>query len=381
MPAVGLGKLFTTTKVSHLSILLLAVAAFWYSANVSFNFIGVSFLYLCFYAVSLLNVVLLLLMRQSKTLFCTLWLLVSGLCLNYLKTQYGLEGVYHPQFIVLLFLLPFNWLFLLVQDDENLYSSRNFKYLCAFLLQIILIEKASAFLPIVDDAVMPWFVGEWLLAAFAMLAWQSVNNKIKNSGIMAAFLSLSLAFIFYADFAAVAIFIFTAALILLVINVQNYTYTFFRDELTGVYGRRTYYRHAASKFPLKYSLGVICIDDYPKLLKVFGVRKVENLTRMIVSKIMAANTGADIYRYNDDEFILVFNNEDKKQSYEYLEAIRRSIAGSEFVLSPHQIVKVTISAGVSEKKRSDADAEVVLTRTREVLQKAYKFTQNLTSKA
>ena len=77
MPAVGLGKLFTTTKVSHLSILLLAVAAFWYSANVSFNFIGVSFLYLCFYAVSLLNIVLLLLVRQSKTLFCTLLLLVS----------------------------------------------------------------------------------------------------------------------------------------------------------------------------------------------------------------------------------------------------------------------------------------------------------------
>ena len=102
---------------------------------------------------------------------------------------------------------------------------------------------------------------------------------------------------------------------------------------------------------------------------------------MIINKIRELDTGALIYRYNSDEFILVFKNEDKKQSYEYLENIRRAVAGAEFVLDRRQIVKVTISAGVSEKKRSDADADVVLERTREVLQKAYKFTQNITSKA
>ena len=102
---------------------------------------------------------------------------------------------------------------------------------------------------------------------------------------------------------------------------------------------------------------------------------------MIIKKIQELDTGAVLYRYHDDEFILVFKNEDKKQSYEYLETIRRAVAGAEFVLDRRQVVKVTISAGVSEKKRSDANVDVVLERTREVLQKAYKFTQNITSKA
>lgn len=115
---------------------------------------------------------------------------------------------------------------------------------------------------------------------------------------------------------------------------------------------------------------------------VYGARKTDMLTKMIVNKIQEADTGAAIYRYNDDEFILIFKNENKKQGREYLENIRRSIAGSEFMLGRKPVKEViTISAGISEKKRSDADAEVVLTRTREKVQKAYKFTQNLTSEA
>ena len=45
------------------------------------------------------------------------------------------------------------------------------------------------------------------------------------------------------------------------------------------------------------------------------------------------------------------------------------------------MVKITISAGVSEKKRSDADYDAVLTRTRDAVQRTYKFTQNMTTMA
>ena len=381
MSALGIGRLFATTKASHFAVLLFAIAVFWYSAHVDFNFTSLSFLYICFYFVSAVNCMFLLSVRQSKTLFCTLWLLVAGLCLNNLKLSHGADFIYNPQFGILLFLLPLNWLYLLVKEEQKIYAPQNFYYLCAFLFQVVFIERAVFVFPEVTDLGVKLLVWEWLLVSVVMLFWLSLNNQTKNYGIFIAFLSLGVGLSLYDDFAAVSIFLFTAALILLIINIQNYIYTFFRDELTGVYCRRTYYRHATSKFPLKYSIGVICIDDYNKLLKVFGKRKVDNLTKLIVAKINDANTGAVVYRYNDDEFILIFNNEDKKQSYEYLETIRRSIAGSEFVLSSKQIVKVTISAGVSEKKRSDADAEVVLERTREVLQKAYKFTQNITSKA
>ena len=44
-------------------------------------------------------------------------------------------------------------------------------------------------------------------------------------------------------------------------------------------------------------------------------------------------------------------------------------------------LKLTVSCCVSEKKRSDDNSIEVLIRTRKALQKAYQFTQNVTSKA
>ena len=102
---------------------------------------------------------------------------------------------------------------------------------------------------------------------------------------------------------------------------------------------------------------------------------------MIVMSINEHNPGADMYRYNEDEFILIFNNTDLKTGYNYLEDIRRGVAGAEFMLSSNHAVKATVSQCISEKKRSDIDAAVVLKRVRQAVQKAYKFTQNITTKA
>ena len=44
-------------------------------------------------------------------------------------------------------------------------------------------------------------------------------------------------------------------------------------------------------------------------------------------------------------------------------------------------IKLTVSCAVSEKKRSDANSVEVLVRAHKALQKTYKFTQNVTSKA
>ena len=214
-----------------------------------------------------------------------------------------------------------------------------------------------------------------------LLLLASRDGSIKNTGVFFAYICLGIALLNKSSPAALCLFFGTAALILFITSLHSYIYTYIRDNLTGVYSRRMFAIHSRKSFPLKFSIGVICLDDYAKLVRVFGQKKVNRLIRMIVKKIQELDTGAVLYRYHDDEFILFFKNEDKKQSYEYLETIRRAVAGAEFVLDRRQVVKVTISAGVSEKKRSDANVDVVLERTREVLQKAYKFTQNITSKA
>ena len=78
----------------------------------------------------------------------------------------------------------------------------------------------------------------------------------------------------------------------------------------------------------------------------------------------------------------VFRNEDKNESFERLEKIRRSIASAEFVLNNRKkTVKLTVSTCVSEKKRSDANSIEVLFRAHKTLQKANEFSHNISSKA
>ena len=72
----------------------------------------------------------------------------------------------------------------------------------------------------------------------------------------------------------------------------------------------------------------------------------------------------------------------KNEAYEKTEQIRRGIAGTEFCLRGYnKPIKLTVSGAVSEKKRSDADAVEVIYRANKALQKANRFTQNITTKA
>ena len=66
---------------------------------------------------------------------------------------------------------------------------------------------------------------------------------------------------------------------------------------------------------------------------------------------------------------------------EKAEEIRRAIATSIFIFNENNHLQLTVSQCVSEKKRSDINTEVVLTRAETALKKACKFTRNITVKA
>lgn len=377
----GLTKILKMCKTSYFPAGIFAAVLFWHFAQTEYNAENYIFWHMAFYILFALNLIFISVVKQTKPAFLLLWTAAVYITVNNIKHQYGVEGLHLPVCHTLLILLPLNWIFFTIRDETGFYDIRNFYALCAVLLQFFAAENAGAFLPQSAQQWLPEFIlGEWIAAGIFLLFYTSTANNIKLTSTFYAFLCLGTA-VANADSVSSSLFFCSAVFLLCSGTVHNFVYTYFRDDLTGINSRKTYERHALKTFPLKYSLGVICIDDYAKLLKVFGTRRINHLIKMVIKKINDQETGALLYRYNADEFILIFKNEDKKQSYEYLENIRRSIAGAEFVLDRKTTVKITVSAGVSEKKRSDADAFAVLERTREVLQKAYKFTQNITSKA
>ena len=164
-------------------------------------------------------------------------------------------------------------------------------------------------------------------------------------------------------------------------GIEHLYQSTYKDELTELPGRNSFLLHSKD-FPLKYSIGLILIDDYERLSKVFGRQGINSLVKMISQRLQDTETEAQIYRYNDDEFVVLFRGEDKKSAFNRVEQMRRSIASAEFMLRGYKKpIKLTVSGSVSEKKRSDANAVEVLVRADKALQKAYRFTQNITSQA
>ena len=156
-------------------------------------------------------------------------------------------------------------------------------------------------------------------------------------------------------------------------------YNHYYDELTGFYSRNSYLMQAKN-FPLKYSLGLVCIDSFDKLSETIGRKKADTVVGMIASVLEGEVQDDNIYRYAADQFIIIYKKLDKKETFAQLENIRRTIAGLSFEYSPKQRpLKLTVSCSVSEKKRSDAGAIEVLMRADKAMRKTLKFSHNVTS--
>ncbi len=372
-------KIFATVAESVIPALIFASGVFFY-CDKALSFTSELNLYnLLFYVVLAILAVFLIVTKNLRDIFFVLIMFVVYLSLNILKKQYGQMYTSTPYYNLLFVLFAINWMACVFYFFLNSEKKYDFYLLCILLLEGFFIEHSQLFISKEFTSVYKIAVmGIWLFMIFVYMIYVSLFSGVKNYGLFFSFLACGLGIFNSESGFALSLYFLLAAIIMLVSGVYMRIYQYFYDYLTGVYSKNTYLRHCKN-FPLKYSLAMICIDDYAKLSKVFKKRQLENLIKMLANKIKESSMGADIYRYNDDEFILIFNNEDKKTCFEYLENIRRSIAVSEFVLNSGHLVKLTISSGVSEKKRSDADADAVLMRACEAVQRTYKFTQNMTS--
>ena len=161
--------------------------------------------------------------------------------------------------------------------------------------------------------------------------------------------------------------------------IYNLVYHHYYDGTTELYSRKSY-QHQSEHFPQKYCLGIISIDGYDKLRSTLG-RKAVNLVVKMLSRIIAQNNPDDtVYRYDDDEFVVLYKTLDKKETFSRLDEIRRLIAGLSFEYSVSQKpLKLTVSCSVAEKKRSDLNATEVLSRADTAMRKTLKFSHNVTS--
>ena len=346
-------------------------------------------LHYAFYLAGFASFMILLYFNRRRPAFYVLLMILSYIIINRLKTVFGSDYNTTAYYINLCFFLPANLLAFYFIPDNRLLIKMNIFLLLGIFIQFSIGElSGQAGIKISLGSFEGYFEYISMLGAVLFIVTLSVFFiKASQSGTIldyaSFFYTLNLFFgiLYSANPTALAFFFGSAALTLLSGIILNLRYNIRKDVLTGLPGRYSYMINSAS-FPLKYSIGVISIDNYAQMQNMFGRRDRDMLVRMIASKITDEESDENLYRYNEDEFILIFKNENKNESFEHLEKVRRAIASAEFILSHRRkSIKITVSTCVSEKKRSDANSMEVLYRIRKTLQKANEFSYNVSSKA
>lgn len=345
-------------------------------------------LHLIFWGANILCFVILLYFNRSKPFFYLLTIIFSYIIINRLKRYYSLDYTSTTAYINLCFFVPLNLAWFYFGNTHKLLSKRTVWILTIFFTEMAVGEYldrlnfAIAFNSSVDGLNLNSLsISLFLIVIISAFIRCSLTGYLEETALFFSLLNVFAGFYYSASSTALCIFFCAAAVTTVIGVIKNIHYSLGHDFLTGLSSRRAYLKES-KKYPMKYSLAVICLDNYEHLAKLLGSFKSKKLIKMLANRLRELETDNPLYRYSVDEFIMVFKNDNLKQSYEKLDNIRREIATSEFMFSDRQKgLKITISGCVSEKKRSDSNATEVMVRARKTLQKTYQFTQNLISKA
>jgi len=101
-------------------------------------------------------------------------------------------------------------------------------------------------------------------------------------------------------------------------------YMAFRDELTGIPGRRAL-NERLSRLGNQYVIAMADVDHFKKFNDTHGHDVGDQVLKLVASKMRKVGGGGSAYRYGGEEFTLLFPGKTLEECLSHLEAVRRSI--------------------------------------------------------
>ncbi len=340
-----------------------------------------------FYMLNLAIFLILFYFNKSKPAFYVLCTTISYLAVNALKNNLGANFTASSAYQNICVFLAINLLFFACLPNIRLRAKRNLGLLILIFGQYSLGEHLSNqelslnIFSSPNSTLNGLALILFCLTSLILFIKMTVRGNLSDYSFFFSICCITLGLRHSDSATGLSLFFFTSSLLILYSLALSLYFETYKDTLTGFYSRNSYLIQT-KKFPLKYSIGLISIDDYDKLERNFGRRAKNNIVKLIAHQISEQEKEEPIFRYTEDEFIILFRNADKKETFQRMEEIRRSIASVSFCYHPRRKpIKLTVSGAVSEKKRSDADSFEVLLRADKTLQKTRTFSHNITSQA
>lgn len=183
----------------------------------------------------------------------------------------------------------------------------------------------------------------------------------------------------------------TAGLILLFAVLEHGYEVAYRDELTGLPGRRSL-NERLPELGGRYAIAMCDVDHFKNFNDTHGHEAGDQVLRMVAAKLSRVPGGGRAFRYGGEEFTLVFADRSAKEALPFAESLREAIAGSGFVLrgpdrppeKPEQkpeprsttAVTISISIGLAERSKSHSTPELVLEAADHALYRAKEAGRN-----
>ncbi|GLZ84839.1 GGDEF domain-containing protein [Metapseudomonas resinovorans] len=168
----------------------------------------------------------------------------------------------------------------------------------------------------------------------------------------------------------------------------------FRDELTGLPGRRAL-NERLRRLGRNYVLAMTDVDHFKKFNDTYGHDVGDQVLRLVASRLRKVGGGGKAYRYGGEEFTILFPGKSVDDCMPHLEAVRQAIEQYQMHLrdpvsrpksddtgrsrrgaASGQAVSVTISIGVAERDAEQRTPEEVIKAADQALYSAKSAGRN-----
>jgi diguanylate cyclase (GGDEF)-like protein len=201
------------------------------------------------------------------------------------------------------------------------------------------------------------------------------------------------------DLPRMSVMMFSVAGISLIVSLLRSSHEMaYRDELTGLLGRRAF-NERLKGLGRRYVIAMLDVDHFKNFNDTYGHDVGDDVLKMVARKIAEVEGGGIAYRYGGEEFAIVFPGRDIEDCKPCLEDVRRAVEGYRMLVRNRKqrpkagktaeerrgrrtkqrdgkTVSVTISIGVSAPKNRQITVDEVLKAADAALYKAKQNGRN-----
>lgn len=164
-----------------------------------------------------------------------------------------------------------------------------------------------------------------LLSSIVIAARLLFRHTPLNNALMVLLLAQGLAFNFIGSTTIVVVLFVVSGLVALLCLLQHSYDMAYRDELTGLLGRRAL-NERFLRLGGHYIIVMVDVDHFKKFNDTYGHDVGDQVLKMLASHLDKTGGGGRAYRYGGEEFVLVFEHKSLQQVKPYLEKLRQNVA-------------------------------------------------------